>query len=87
MNITLRAAEGRTYHDTATECLLVINSLWVMLSLAGQDGVNRQEDDELSEALNVYGRLGILFTNMLYAQVMEMELERRSREGASDGRS
>jgi hypothetical protein len=86
VNITLRADKGNTHHDTARQCLLVINSLWVVLSLAGQDGVNRQDESELSEALSVYGNLGILFTNMLYAQVAEMELERRERErkGASD---
>lgn len=83
MNISIRPDAGNTHHDTASQCILILTSLWTVLSLAGHDGVNQQDDSELAEALNIYGALGLMFTNTLYAQVEEMELERRGK-GASD---
>lgn len=82
MNIKLRPAEGNTHYDTAAQCLSVLHALWYMLSLAGREGIGQQGGEEFSEAMNVYGSLGLLFTDMLYAQVEEMELERGSREGS-----
>ncbi|MET0466891.1 MAG: hypothetical protein ABW007_27265 [Chitinophagaceae bacterium] len=86
MNIKLRPAEGNTHYDTASQCLLVLHALWYVLSLAGREGVDHHSETDFNEALNVYGSLGLLFTNTLYAQVEEMESERRERErkGASD---
>lgn len=88
MNIHIRPDEGNTHYDTAAQCLLILHALWYVLSLAGREGVGQQDERPLSEALNVYGLLGLMFTNTLYAQVEEMESERRGREGkgASDVR-
>ena len=83
MNIHIRPDEGNTHYDTASQCLLIITSLWTVLSLASHDGVGQQDERALSEALSVYGLLGLMFTNTLYAQVEEMESERRGK-GAGD---
>ncbi|MET0626754.1 MAG: hypothetical protein ABW250_27725 [Pyrinomonadaceae bacterium] len=85
MNIKLRPDEGNTHYDTAAQCLLVLHSLWYMLSLAGHEGTTHHDEQDFNEALNVYGTLGLLFTNMLYAQVEEMELERKRTAGKGAG--
>ncbi|MET0466770.1 MAG: hypothetical protein ABW007_26655 [Chitinophagaceae bacterium] len=81
MNISIRPDKGNTHYDTASQCLLVLHALWYVLSLAGREGVDHHGEQDFNEALNVYGSLGLLFTNTLYAQVEEMESERRGRAG------
>ena len=80
MNIHIRPDEGNTHYDTAAQCILILTSMWTVLSLATHDGAGQPDERALSEALHVYGLLGLTFTNTLYAQVEEMESERRSRE-------
>ena len=83
MNIHIRADEGNTHYDTASQCLLILHALWYMLSLAGREGIDHHDGRDFDEALNVYGSLGLMFTKLLYAQVEEMESERRGK-GAGD---
>ena len=84
MNIHIRSDEGNTHYDTASQCLLVLHALWYVLSLAGREGVDHHDERDFDEALNVYGSLGLMFTKLLYAQVEEMESERRGKEASDE---
>ena len=85
MNIHIRPDAGNTHYDTASQCLLVLHGLWYVLSLAGREGIDHHDGRDFDEALNVYGSLGLLFTKLLYAQVEEMESERRSKAASEKG--